>query len=194
MNRSAKLERQTGETLVRCSLDLDGTGESKARTGLGFLDHMIETLGRHARFDLDLHCDGDIHVDDHHSVEDTAIVLGQAIDRCLGTRTGIERFGDATVPLDEALSRAAVDLSGRPWPVVELGLQRDTIGAVAAENLEHFFNSLAIAGRFALHVDVLRGKNDHHRVESAFKAVARALRASVQRTGDVSVPSTKGVL
>lgn len=192
--RNARLERKTRETAVSCSIDLDGEGRCRAQTGIGFLDHMIETLARHAGFDLEIVCEGDLHLDDHHSAEDTAILLGQALDASLGDRVGIERFGDATVPLDEALARAALDLSGRPWPEVELGLRRDTLGGIAAENLEHFLNSFAISGRLALHVDVLRGKNDHHRAEAAFKAVARALRAAVRRTGSTSVPSTKGVL
>jgi imidazoleglycerol-phosphate dehydratase len=192
--RNARLERKTRETAVSCSIDLDGEGRCRAQTGIGFLDHMIETLARHAGFDLEIICEGDLHLDDHHSAEDTAILLGQALDASLGDRVGIERFGDATVPLDEALARAALDLSGRPWPQVELGLRRDTLGGIAAENLEHFLNSFAISGRLALHVDVLRGRNDHHRAEAAFKAVARALRAAVRRTGSTSVPSTKGVL
>jgi imidazoleglycerol-phosphate dehydratase len=192
--RNARLERKTRETAVSCSIDLDGEGRCRAQTGIGFLDHMIETLARHAGFDLEIVCEGDLHLDDHHSAEDTAILLGQALDASLGDRVGIERFGDATVPLDEALARAALDLSGRPWPQVELGLRRDTLGGIAAENLEHFLNSFAISGRLALHVDVLRGRNDHHRAEAAFKAVARALRAAVRRTGSTSVPSTKGVL
>jgi imidazoleglycerol-phosphate dehydratase len=192
--RNARLERKTRETAVSCSIDLDGEGRCRAQTGIGFLDHMIETLARHAGFDLEIVCEGDLHLDDHHSAEDTAILLGQALDASLGDRVGIERFGDATVPLDEALARAALDLSGRPWPEVELGLRRDTLGGIAAENLEHFLNSFAISGRLALHVDVLRGRNDHHRAEAAFKAVARALRAAVRRTGSTSVPSTKGVL
>lgn len=192
--RRTTLERRTRETSVSCSLDLDGAGRCRAATGIGFLDHMIETLARHAGFDLEISCEGDLHLDDHHSAEDTALLLGQALDACLGDRAGIERFGDATVPLDEALARAALDLSGRPWPEVELGLRRESLGAIATENLEHFLNSFAIAGRFALHVDVIRGRNDHHRAESAFKAVARALRAAVRRTGSTEVPSTKGVL
>jgi len=192
--RNARLERKTRETAASCSIDLDGEGRCRAQTGIGFLDHMIETLARHAGFDLEIVCEGDLHLDDHHSAEDTAILLGQALDASLGDRVGIERFGDATVPLDEALARAALDLSGRPWPEVELGLRRDTLGGIAAENLEHFLNSFAISGRLALHVDVLRGRNDHHRAEAAFKAVARALRAAVRRTGSTSVPSTKGVL
>lgn len=194
MTRTAQISRNTRETRIDCSLVLDGSGSGSARTGIGFLDHMIETLARHAGLDLEIRCTGDLQIDDHHTVEDTAIVLGSALDAALADRAGIERFGDATVPLDEALARAAIDLSGRPWPEVRLDLQRDALGGVAAENLEHFLNSFAIAGRFALHVDVIRGRNDHHRAEAAFKAVARALRAAVRRTDDPRVPSTKGVL
>ena len=194
MTRAAQISRHTRETQIECSLVLDGSGSGSARTGIGFLDHMIETLARHAGLDLELRCTGDLQIDHHHSVQDTAIVLGSGIPTALADRSGIERFGDATVPLDEALARAAIDLSGRPWPEVRLDLRRDALGGVAAENLEHFLNSLAIAGRFALHVDVIRGRNDHHRAEAAFKAVARALRAAIRRTGDSRVPSTKGVL
>lgn len=192
--RTHQLQRKTRETDVTLTLTLDGEGRVDAQTGLAFLDHMLTALGKHARFDLTLRCQGDLHVDDHHTVEDTALTLGAALDAALGDRKGIERFGHAYAPLDEALARAVVDLSGRPGPHVELGLRRETLGDVACENLGHFLRSLAIAARMTLHVDVLKGENDHHRAEAAFKATALALRVAVARTGGGEVPSTKGVL
>lgn len=192
--RTHQLQRQTSETDVALSLTLDGTGKVDAQTGLAFLDHMLGALGKHARFDLTLRCTGDLHIDDHHTVEDCALTLGAALDAALGDRTGIQRFGHAYAPLDEALARAVVDLSGRPGPYVDLGLRREMLGEVACENLSHFLRSLAIAARMTLHVDVLKGENDHHRVEAAFKATALALRAAVARSGTGDVPSTKGVL
>jgi imidazoleglycerol phosphate dehydratase HisB len=193
MSRTATVERRTKETSIDLTLELDGSGGSEISTGLGFLDHMLTSLTFHARWDLSLRCDGDVIVDDHHTVEDCALALGAAVDQALGNRKGVRRFGSAYAPLDEALARAVVDLSGRPWPEVDLGLKREAIGAVACENLVHFFNSLALAGRLCLHVDVLRGTNDHHRAEAAFKATALALRAAVQLDGS-AIPSTKGVL
>jgi len=193
MTRRAEISRETSETAIECRLDLDGNGSSEIKTGLGFLDHMITTLAKHGRFDLSLLATGDTDVDDHHTVEDCAMVLGRAINEALGDRAGITRFGYSYAPLDESLSRAVVDLSGRPWPEVELSMKRDAIGDVASENLTHFFRTLAIEARMALHVDVIRGDNDHHKAESAFKAVAIALRTAVGVTG-AEVPSTKGSL
>jgi imidazoleglycerol phosphate dehydratase HisB len=163
-------------------------------TGIGFLDHLLATLARHAAFDLRLACRGDLHIDDHHSAEDCALALGAALDQALADRRGIARFGHAYAPLDEALARAVVDLSGRPFPRIELGLRREALGTLAAENVGHVLGSLAVAARMNLHVDVLRGQNDHHRAEAAFKAVALALGAAVLRSGGDQVPSTKGVL
>jgi imidazoleglycerol phosphate dehydratase HisB len=192
--RAATVERTTAETSVRCALGLDGTGRATVATGLGFLDHMLHTLARHSGFDLDVACRGDLVVDDHHTVEDVSLALGRALDDALGERRAITRFGSAYAPLDEALARAVVDLSGRPWPAIELGLTREKLGDVATENLTHFFQSFAVAARAALHVDVLKGANDHHRAESAFKALALALRIAVARTSGDAVPSTKEVL
>lgn len=191
--RTATIERSTRETRIALSLSIDGRGEAAVRTGVGFLDHVLTTLSKHARFDLELRCEGDLHVDDHHTAEDCALALGAAVDRALGERRGIARFGSAYAPLDEALARGVVDLSGRPWPAVDLGLRREALGGLATENVTHALNSLAIGMRANLHVDVLRGDNDHHRAEAAFKAVALALRQAVRRDGD-DVPSTKGVL
>jgi imidazoleglycerol-phosphate dehydratase len=194
MNRTAAVERVTRETAVNVVLTLDGTGKAEVRTGIGFLDHLVETLARHAAFDLTLACKGDLRVDDHHSAEDCALGLGEALDRALGERRGVVRFGSAFAPLDEALARAVVDLSGRPYSAIDLGLSRETIGGLSCENVTHVLRSLAVAARLTLHVDVLRGGNDHHRAEAAFKAVALALRQSVARSGNDDIPSTKGVL
>ena len=192
--RSATLERFTAETRIRATLDVDGRGVADVSTGLGFLDHMLTAFAKHARVDLSLECIGDLDVDDHHSVEDCAIVIGNMLRSALGDRAGVRRFADSLVPLDEALARAVVDLSGRPAPRINLALTRPMIGDVAAENFAHFLETLATEGRFALHVDVLEGENDHHRVEAAFKAVAKALREAMSADRFDDVPSTKGVL
>ncbi|GBD44199.1 Histidine biosynthesis bifunctional protein HisB [bacterium HR40] len=191
--RRAEIRRETGETRVLVCLVLDGSGKSQVATGLGFFDHMLAQLAKHGRFDLELRCEGDLEVDDHHTIEDCALALGRAFDEALGDRRGIRRFGAAYAPLDEALARVVVDLSGRPFAHVDLGLARERLGEVASENLDHFFRSLAATGRMALHVDLLRGSNDHHRAEAAFKALALALREAVRIEHD-EVPSTKGML
>lgn len=193
MTRTAVLNRTTNETAISGRIDLDGNGESDIDTGLGFLDHMLVTLAKHAAFDLQLNAVGDTAVDDHHTVEDCAIVLGRGIAEALGDRAGIRRFGYAYAALDESLVRSVVDLSGRPWPEIHLDLARDRIGDVATENIVHFFRTLAIEGRMALHVDLIRGDNDHHRAEAAFKATALALRSATEITS-VGTPSTKGTL
>jgi imidazoleglycerol-phosphate dehydratase len=192
--RRAAVSRKTLETAIELELVLDGSGRAEVASGIGFFDHMLGALAKHARFDLTLKCRGDLEVDDHHTVEDCALALGQALDQALAERRGIARFGSAYAPLDEALARAVVDLSGRPCAVVDLGLQREALGGLSCENLPHFFASLATTGRMALHVDVLRGANDHHRAEAAFKAAALALREAVRADGPDQVPSTKGVL
>jgi imidazoleglycerol-phosphate dehydratase len=188
------MERTTGETSVKITLSLDGTGQADIETGVGFLDHLLSALTRHARFDLTLRCEGDLHVDDHHTAEDTALALGTAIDGALGERRGIARFGSALVPLDEALVRAAVDLSGRPYADVNLDLRREMLGALSAENVPHVLSSLAMGARLTLHVDALKGTNDHHRAEAAFKATAVALRQAISLSGFDDVPSTKETL
>lgn len=192
--RQAEVSRKTAETSITARLDLDGSGEVQVNTGLPFLDHMITALFRHAGFDLSLNAQGDLEIDDHHTVEDCGIVLGQALREALGDKRGIVRFGSAYAPLDEALARCVLDLSGRPWPIIACGFRREMLGSVATENLTHFLESFAIAAAMNLHVDVLRGRNDHHRAEAAFKATALALRAAVARRGDDRVPSTKEVL
>ena len=192
--RRASITRKTRETDVTLELIVDGTGQSRIATGIGFYDHLLTALTLHAGFDLTLAVQGDLIVDDHHTVEDCALALGAALDTALGDRRGITRFGSAHAPLDEALARAVVDISGRPFARVELGLTREVIGSMACENIAHVFRSLAMAARLTLHVDVLEGENDHHRAEAAFKAVALALRAAVARKDSTDVPSTKGVL
>ncbi len=192
--REAVVERATLETSVRVELRLDEPGQSVIATGLGFLDHMLATFARHAGVQLQLRCTGDLQVDDHHSVEDCALTLGAALDKALGDRAGVVRFGSALAPMDEALARAAVDLSGRGLFVGELGLVRERLGDVSCENIPHFFRSLATSARLTLHLDLLRGANDHHRAEAAFKAFALALRQAVVRSGAAEPPSVKGSL
>lgn len=191
--RTASVSRKTRETDIEIQLNIDGTGQTDIETGIGFLDHMLTAFAFHSRFDLKLHCRGDLHIDDHHTAEDCALALGAAIDQALGKRSGIVRFAHAYAPLDEALARTVLDLSGRPWPSVSLDLQRETIGEIATENLVHVFISLAMSLKCSLHVDVLRGDNDHHKTEAAFKSLALAMRQAVARSGG-DVPSTKGVL
>lgn len=194
MTRSAEFKRTTRETDIRLTLCLDGTGQADIETGIGFLDHMLTALTYHARLDLYLRCEGDLDIDGHHTSEDCALALGQAIDQALGDRKGIQRFGSAYCPLDEALARAVIDLSGRPSPHIDLGLRRERIGQMATENITHVLHSLAVSMRASVHVDCLKGENDHHRAEAAFKASALALRVALQQTGGSEVPSTKGAL
>lgn len=192
-DRLASTDRETKETKIQIELNLDGTGQVEVSTGIGFMDHMLTALAFHSKMDLKLICDGDLHIDDHHTAEDCALALGTAIDEALGPRRGIQRFGSAYAPLDEALARTVIDLSGRPWPEIHLGLEREMVGTWACENITHFFQSLAMTLKCSLHVDVIRGSNDHHRAEAAFKSCAKALREALTKTtGDV--PSTKGVL
>lgn len=192
--RTASIDRATKETTIRGSLTLDGSGRSEIATGIGFLDHLFDALARHARLDLTLECAGDLQVDDHHTAEDCALALGAALDAALADRRGIARFGYAYAPLDEALARAVIDLSGRPFAAIHLDLQRDAVGSLSCENIPHILTALATAARLTLHVDVLRGVNDHHRAEAAFKATALALRQAVAASGLDDIPSTKGTL
>lgn len=192
--RQAILERTTNETSIRAQLDLDGTGKANVTTGIGFLDHLISTIIFHARCNLELLCEGDLQVDDHHSAEDCAIVIGEALNVALGDRIGIVRFGYAYAPLDEALARAVVDMAGRNACVAELGLKREHIGELACENIPHLFRSIASAARCAIHIDVLRGDNDHHRAEAAAKAFALALKQAISRSESKKLPSTKGAI
>ena len=194
MTRTANLKRTTKETNVEVTLNLDGQRKIEIQTGLGFFDHMLTALAFHAGWDLQLTCKGDLHINDHHTVEDCALTLGAAIEESLGDKQGIKRFATAHAPLDESLARTVVDFSGRSTGVIELGLERETIGQVACENLTHFFQSLATAGMFTLHVDVLRGTNDHHRAEAAFKSLALAIREAAEVRESAGIPSTKGAL
>ena len=197
MTRSARIGRVTGETQVLVELGIDGAGVGRAETGVPFFDHMLAQLSRHGLLDLTVQARGDLEVDAHHTVEDTAIALGQALREALGEKLGICRFGDALVPLDETLVRAAVDLSGRPYVVhTEPDSMPPLIGTYDTTLTRHFFESLAHSAAICIHLDVLRGRNPHHIVEAEFKAFARALRAAAApdpRSGG-SVPSTKGVL
>ena len=200
--RTARVSCETGETKVEVRLDLDGRDKAlpddaaaiEVRTGIGFFDHMLHALAFHGGWELELRCDGDLDIDDHHTVEDTGLALGQAVAHALGDRKGIARFGHCYAPLDEALARAVVDISGRPFFAGELDLRRERVGALSCEMVPHFFHSFAQAAALTLHVDVIRGANDHHRIEACFKAVALALRAALAPAGGDRVPSTKGVL
>jgi imidazoleglycerol-phosphate dehydratase len=194
-NRRATMHRKTKETDVLVTLDLDGKGRSQVSTGLPFLDHMLDLFSKHGLFDMEVVCRGDLEIDDHHSVEDIAITLGQALSQALGDKAGVTRFGEAIVPMDEALCRSVVDLSGRFYLVYEVETRRQKIGNFSVELAEHFWRSFAEAAKFNLHIDCLRGRNTHHILEGTFKATARALRKAVERDGRVSgVPSTKGSL
>lgn len=193
--RRGQCDRRTDETAVQCALQLDGVDavDLSIATGIPFLDHMLHNLARHGHLGLQLRCTGDLAVDDHHTVEDCALALGAALDRALGERRGIARFGSAYAPLDEALARVVVDLSGRPFARIALPLQRPAIGGWSCENVKHFLASFAAAARLTLHVDLLAGDNDHHKIEAVFKALALALRQAVAIVG-TALPSTKGVL
>ena len=193
--RAAEVRRRTKETDVRVRLVIDGGGAARVSTGVAFLDHMLELFARHGLFDLEVECRGDLHIDDHHSVEDVAITLGQALAEALGDKAGISRYGEATVPMDEALCRSVIDLSGRFYLVYQVETRRQSIGNFSVELAEHFWRSLAEAARCNLHIDCLRGRNTHHILEGTFKATARALRRAAERDPRVAgVPSTKGVL
>lgn len=213
--RSAAIQRDTNETKISVMLNVDGgeldQTEFKARstggevqntgtqqigvdTGLGFLNHMLHALAKHAGWSMLLVCKGDLYIDDHHTAEDCAIAVGAALKQALGALKGVKRFGYAYAPLDEALSRAVVDLSNRPYTVSDLGLKREKIGDLSTEMIPHVLQSFAQAAGITIHVDCLRGDNDHHRAESAFKALALAIREATTLTGRDEVPSTKGVL
>ncbi|MFN2557457.1 MAG: imidazoleglycerol-phosphate dehydratase HisB [Nitriliruptorales bacterium] len=191
--RHGRVERTTRETRVLVDLTLDGSGRTEVATGVPFFDHMLEQLGRHARVDLTVLAEGDLDVDAHHTVEDVGIALGQALAAAWSERIGVERFGDATVPIDECLTRAAVDLSGRPYLVYDVVTPVELIGTYETTLTRHFFEALVANARMTLHVALLRPGNSHHAHESVFKAVAVALRRAVAVTGS-AIPSTKGML
>jgi imidazoleglycerol-phosphate dehydratase len=194
--RTATIHRQTGETDIRVTLDLDGAGSSDCETGIGFLDHMLDQVALHGLFDLSVVAQGDLHVGPHHTVEDVALAFGEAIDRALGDRAGIVRIGSATVPMDEALATVVVDLSGRPYSVTDMDWTGSRAGGLPVTLVPHVFDSLAVAARANVHARVHYGRDDHHKAEALFKALGRALGAATRldpRRG-AAVPSTKGTL
>ena len=196
MRRRAEVARETAETAIRAAVDLDGAGTAEVATGIGFLDHMLTALARHALFDLTLHAKGDLHIDFHHTTEDTGIVLGQALRQALGDKRGIRRYGHALLPMDEALAEAAVDISGRPFLAWSVPFGPPKIGEMDTELFEEFFRAFAFNAGITLHLTLKAGTNAHHVAEACFKAVARALRTAVEpdpRTPG-AVPSTKGML
>jgi imidazoleglycerol-phosphate dehydratase len=194
-DRTAKIERRTGETDVKLTLTLDGTGAGKRDTGVGFFDHMLDLLARHGRLDLDVKVKGDLQTGAHHTAEDTAIALGQALDVALGDRVGIVRYGSATAPMDEARASCAIDVSGRPFTLFEATLPPGSTGGFEHELTEEFFRAFANAAKLTLHLKVEAGTNAHHMIEAAFKAFARALRQAVAiDPTETGVPSTKGTL
>lgn len=194
--RTASMDRKTKETEISVELNLDGTGSYDVKTGIGFLDHMLEQLSRHSLMDLKVRCQGDLHIDGHHTTEDCGIVIGLAIKKALGDLKGITRYASAYIPMDETLSRAAIDISGRPFLVWNVDFPREKIGNMDTELFEEFFRAFAFAAGMTLHVENLYGVNSHHIIESCFKATARALRQAIEidpRKAD-AVPSTKGTL
>lgn len=193
MARTAEVHRQTGETDVRVQLDLDGSGQAEISTGVPFLDHMLTLFARHGRFDLLVQVTGDTQVDDHHTTEDTGIVLGQAFRQALGDKRGLARYGHAYVPMDETLVRSALDLSGRPFCVYEVPVAPPKVGTFDTELAEHFCQSFAFHALLTLHVDLIRGRNAHHILEAVFKSLAVALHAASRVVRD-DLPSTKGTL
>jgi len=194
--RSAALNRQTKETDIAVRVALDGTGEAKIATGIGFLDHMLEQLARHSLIDMEIAAKGDLHIDAHHTVEDTGIALGQAVRQAMGDRAGITRFADVLIPMDETLTRVAVDLSGRPFLVFRTSFKREKIGTFDTDLVREFFQAFATHVAMNLHVETLYGENAHHIAESSFKGLARALRLALtldpRQKG--AIPSTKGIL
>jgi len=194
--RQASVERNTRETRIRARVNLDGTGASEIKTGIGFLDHMLDQLARHSLVDLALAAEGDLHIDFHHTTEDTGYAIGEAVAKALGERRGIHRWGDALVPMDETLTRVALDVSGRPYLVWKVAFTRPKLGEMDTELFKEWFQAFAQSAGVTLHVETLYGENNHHIVESCFKGLARALRQAVAidpRRAD-AVPSTKGVL
>ena len=196
MARSASIERSTNETQISVSLNVDGTGSYKMETGIGFFDHMLDQLSKHSLIDMQVNAKGDLHIDDHHTVEDCGLAIGQALNEALGDRLGIRRYASCDLPMDEAMTTATIDVSGRPFLVWDVEFPREKIGTFDTELVREFFNALAQAARITLHVKNHYGANAHHIAETCFKAVARALRDATEtdpRAGD-SVPSTKGTL
>jgi imidazoleglycerol-phosphate dehydratase len=196
MSRTAEVERRTKETQIRVALDLDGVGKTQISTGIGFFDHMLEAFGRHSGIDLEVKTEGDLHIDMHHTVEDTGIVIGQAVSKALDGLKGIRRFGSAYVPMDETLTRCAIDLSNRPYLVWKVQFSRPKVGEMDTELFKEFHHAFAMNAGACVHLETLYGENSHHIAESGFKALARALRAAVELDPKTHghAPSTKGVL
>ena len=195
MLRTAQIRRVTAETKIDLTLNLDGSGTAQVETGVGFFDHMLTHLAKHGLFDLAVNCAGDLHIDAHHTVEDVGICIGKALAQALGDKAGIRRYGDATVPMDETLVTAAVDLSGRPFLVWKADLPNELLGTFSSQLAEEFWRAVSSSGSFNLHVIVHHGRNTHHVIEATFKAIARALRQAVEPDPRaIGVPSTKGVL
>ena len=194
--RLGEITRETSETRIEVRWDLDGRGDYDVATEIGFLDHMLAALARHGRFDLRVRAKGDLHIDEHHTVEDVGITLGQALNQALGDRKGLRRFGDARVPMDDALAEVAIDLSGRGLGVLDLPLLGQAVGGIHGQMVPHFFRSLASEARMTLHATIIRGENDHHRVEAIFKALARALDDATRIDERIAgeLPTTKGAL
>ena len=194
--RTASIQRKTTETNISLSINLDGTGEHNISTGIGFFDHMLTQIAVHGLIDIDLHAEGDLHIDAHHTIEDCGIVLGEAIGQALGDKRGIRRMAEASVPMDDALANVVLDLSGRSYSVIQIPWVSPSVGGIPTSLVEHFFETLAVAAKMNLHIRALYGKDNHHIAEATFKAFARALDAAVQiderRMG--SVPSSKGTI
>ncbi len=194
-NRTASIERTTKETSIKLSLNLDGTGKSELSSGIPFLDHMLEQISRHGLIDLAISAKGDLEIDAHHTVEDIGICLGEALREAVGNKAGLVRYGHAYVPLDEALSRVVLDLSGRPGLEYHIDFPKETVGGFDIDLFKEFFQAVSNHGRVTLHIDALRGKNNHHIIETVFKAFGRALRMAVESDPRVTgIPSTKGAL
>jgi len=191
--RKAKVERKTLETEVLLEIDLDGSGKSDIDTSIGFLDHMLTLMAFHGNFDLKLKCSGDIYVDDHHAVEDIGITLGEAFSKALGDKKGIKRYSSLYIPMDESLCRIALDISNRPYLVFDVDFEREKLGSIDTQNFKEFFRAFVNEAKVTLHIDVLYGENDHHKIEAVFKAFSRALNEGVQILSD-KVSSSKGVL
>lgn len=194
--RTASVTRNTAETAIDVTVNIDGTGQYSISTGIGFLDHMVEQLSRHSLIDIEMKVEGDLHIDQHHTVEDSALALGEAVAKALGDKRGIRRYGDALSPMDETLTRVALDISGRPYLVFDVEFSQPRLGEMDTEMFEHWFHSFAQTAGLTLHVETLHGSNNHHIAEAAYKGLARSLRTAVEidaRKSD-AIPSTKGVL
>ena len=194
--RTASVTRNTAETAIDVTVNIDGTGQYSISTGIGFLDHMVEQLSRHSLIDIEMKVEGDLHIDQHHTVEDSALALGEAVAKALGDKRGIRRYGDALSPMDETLTRVALDISGRPYLVFDVEFSQPRLGEMDTEMFEHWFHSFAQTAGLTLHVETLHGSNNHHIAEAAYKGLARSRRTAVEidaRKAE-AIPSTKGVL